>query len=167
MAKNNTRLIWDGAGMMEIELTQGQWTQINVRDYPRVKNYKWCAQRVYKKDTFYAVTSINKKLIGMHRLIKNAPDNLDVDHRNHNTLDNTDGNLRVCTRKQNLQNKTKDATSLFKGVSLHKPTGKYLVHIMNQHLAFVDDQETGGMIYDIAAELLYGEYALLNREQQA
>ena len=163
--KNNTRLCWDSSGTMEIQLTQGQWALINTRDYPRVKAYRWCAQK--SKHGYYAVTGGSKDRLCMHRLIKNAPADLYVDHHNHNTLDNTDGNLRVCTCRQNLQNKTKDTSSPYKGVSKHKPSGKWLCHIMNQHLGLFEDAETAGWVYDIAAELLYGEYAMLNRDQHA
>ena len=34
----------------------------------------------------------------------NPPDNLVVDHRNHNGLDNRKQNLKVCTQKENMQN---------------------------------------------------------------
>ena len=57
--------------------------------------------------TFY-VYAKNKKAI--HRLITNCPDDMVVDHINHNTLDNTLANLKVCTAKQNKQNSLKAYT---------------------------------------------------------
>jgi len=43
----------------------------------------------------------------LHRFITNCPDDLVVDHGNHNGLDNTDLNLKVCTNYTNLKNKRK------------------------------------------------------------
>lgn len=57
--------------------------------------------------SFYVFT-YNKKAI--HRLITNCPDDMVVDHINHNTLDNTLANLKVCTAKQNKQNSLKAYT---------------------------------------------------------
>lgn len=54
----------------------------------------------------------------MHRLILNVPDDMEVDHRNLNRLDNTRRNLRPATTAQNAQNRSKrrDGRSRFRGV---------------------------------------------------
>ncbi|MCH7719226.1 MAG: HNH endonuclease, partial [Chloroflexi bacterium] len=55
----------------------------------------------------------------MHRLITNAPKGLIVDHIDHNGLNNTRNNLRLCTPEQNDYNRRpqKGSTSKYKGVS--------------------------------------------------
>jgi hypothetical protein len=158
--KNNTRPLWDGT--MELQLTQGQWVRLDAADYRKVKPYRWCAQKT--KLGYVAVTGASKTRKLMHRLITKAPDHLDVDHHNHNTLDNTRNNLRLCTTGQNMANRVKRSQSRFKGVSLHKPSGKYLVHILNQHIGLVEDELTASYLYDCAAQLAYGRFALLNHE---
>lgn len=76
---------------------------IDFDDIDKIKPYKW---RHYKgKTTEYVYGS--KDGVGyhkLHRVIMNPPDDLVVDHRNHNGLDNRKQNLKVCTQKENMQN---------------------------------------------------------------
>lgn len=44
------------------------------------------------------------KSIRLHRWITDCPDDMQVDHFNHKTLDNTDENLRIVTGSENKQN---------------------------------------------------------------
>lgn len=46
----------------------------------------------------------NRKTIYLHRLITDAPNGMDVDHINGDTLDNLDSNLRVVTHLANMNN---------------------------------------------------------------
>ena len=163
MVKNQTRLNWDGT--MDIMLTQGQWATIDCKDYTKINDYRWCAQK--NKYGYYAVSGGSADRILMHRVILNAPLDADVDHRNNNGLDNTRDNIRICTTSQNLQNKTKRAGSQYKGVSLHKPSGKYLCHIANKHIGIFEDAYTASLWYDVAAEILFGEFARLNHKRRS
>lgn len=43
----------------------------------------------------------------LHRYITKVKDDMVVDHINHNPLDNRKSNLRICTRKVNMQNRKK------------------------------------------------------------
>lgn len=70
-------------------------------DYDRIKDYKW---HLDSNGYASAVERMTKKAVRMHRLIMNYPAGMDIDHINHNKLDNRKSNLRVCTRSQNMMN---------------------------------------------------------------
>ena len=60
-------------------------------------------------NSFYAICNTKggykiRKRIHIHRIISNCPDNLVVDHINHDTLDNRKCNLRNVTRSENSLN---------------------------------------------------------------
>jgi len=60
----------------------------------------------------------------MHRFIlKNIPKGLEVDHINHNGLDNRRCNIRIVTSAQNKWNSR--FASSFKGARFHKDTKKW------------------------------------------
>ena len=69
-------------------------SKIDLEDINKVKNIKW---RISKK---YILGSN----IILHRLLMNTSPNLQVDHINHNALDNRKKNLRNVTQSQNLMN---------------------------------------------------------------
>src|SRR5215470_7214120 len=83
-----------------VELTRGLETIIDVADVPLVKNYLWHTQTNWTSG-FYARTG---RGLLMHRLITGCPKGKEVDHINHDTLDNRRSNLRIVTHKQNQQN---------------------------------------------------------------
>lgn len=79
---------------------------IDTKNLSLVSQYSWHL----KKDgrNFYAHCSFPSVL--MHRLITKFPENMVVDHINHNGLCNTEENLRVCTRLENGRNKINSKT---------------------------------------------------------
>lgn len=105
-------------------------------DYDLIKRYKW----TQKKDGLYSyiVSQDNGKTIRLHRLIMNCLNdkNLDVDHINHNVLDNRKQNLRKCYHFENIiASKTySNNTSGRKGVYWDKSRNKWMVMItVNKH----------------------------------
>jgi hypothetical protein len=65
----------------------------------------------------------------LHRVIMNAPSGLEVDHINRNRLDNRRENLRICTHKENSQNKGTWGKSGAKYVYYKPACGLYSVQI--------------------------------------
>jgi hypothetical protein len=74
------------------------------------------------------VQSGKRKTIFLHRVVTSCPDGFVVDHFNHETLDNTDQNLRVVTHAENLQNQKgyqRNGSSGIRGVCWDKKSKKW------------------------------------------
>lgn len=113
--------------MKEIKLTKGFVALVDDEDYEKVNKIKWCYNGGYVKHNTTIRIEKHKyktKTTLMHRLIMNPPDNMDIDHRNHNPLDNRKENLRICTHHENMMNRLKRNKLGVMGVSMTK-TGKY------------------------------------------
>jgi hypothetical protein len=85
-----------------------------------VKNY-YCRMDIKSKDG-------KQTTIYLHRLISNNPKGMFVDHIDNNTLNNTDGNLRIVTNSENQQNRKSaqaNSKSGIRGVSWHKQARKW------------------------------------------
>lgn len=100
-------------------------------DYELIKNYRW-----YIDGKNYVKTNMNidgkKTSMRLHRLIINVNDkNKQIDHINHNPLDNRKENLRICSNMQNNWNKgkQKNNTSGIKGVCFLKNCNKWYARI--------------------------------------
>lgn len=157
--------------MKEIKLTKGFVTQVDDEDYEYLNQLKW---HVYKRhNTFYAqhtVTLINgnRTNIQMHRLIMNPPNNMQIDHINHNGLDNQKNNLRICTQSQNSmnQNSHKNSSSKYKGISWHKLRSKWESQIKYKgkhiHIGLYKTEVEAAKAYDEKAKELFGEFAHIN-----
>ena len=88
------------------------------------------------------------KVYSLHRWILDDPKGYEIDHINHNTLDNTRNNLRKATRSQNSQNLKgahKDSKSGIRGVYWQKNLKKWQAQIcVNNkriHLGTFDERE--------------------------
>lgn len=106
--------------MKEIPLTQGKVALVDDEDYSLVMQYKWHANRNY--NTFYAAHNIylrpnvRERRLVMHRLIMNPPGHMQIDHINHNGLDNRKENLRVVTIRENSMNRVDKSSTGYTGV---------------------------------------------------
>lgn len=98
------------------------------------------------------------------RYITNAPSDKEVDHIDGDTLNDDPSNLRICTHEQNTANKKpqKGGTSKYKGVSLHKATGKWQVRVKGKTIGYYSNERTAAIIYNLVAKAEFGEFARLN-----
>ena len=93
-----------------IQLTQGQTAVVDEADFELLSRWNWCALWAPSIKSFYAVRrtrDANGKwiLLYMHREIFGLKSRSDeVDHTNHNTLDNRRKNLVVTDRRGNAEN---------------------------------------------------------------
>ncbi len=119
--------------MRQISLTQGQFAIVDDEDYPVINEFKWCAQWNAKTQSFYAQRNVS---IGdrctaqsMHREILGLKfgNHKHVDHKNHNTLDNTRGNLRITNNRGNCFNKRNQSKYGF--CVRKRPSGRFGVAV--------------------------------------
>jgi hypothetical protein len=89
---------------------------IDEEDWPKVRRYFW-----HLSSKGYAVSRIDGRMTGMHRLLLDAPDGMQVDHINHDPLDNRRVNLHLVDYSANQQNLRAGAhagtSSQYRGVS--------------------------------------------------
>lgn len=151
----------------EIPLTQGKVALVDDDDYERLSMYKWNAANDGYASR--APAGRPRPVEFMHRVILNAPPDMQADHINGNRLDNRKVNLRLCTLTQNNRNRAKWSTatsSRYKGVSWSKQAQKWLAQITvdwrNRYLGIFLVEEDAARAYDAAAKQYFGEFARLN-----
>lgn len=147
---------------------------IDDDDYEEINQIRWRLS-----DRGYAIGNslrgVNKqKTIFLHKYILGIDDKeIQVDHINHNKLDNRKCNLRECTQSENNRNKLASGKSKYLGVTFNKrklKSGIIKVSIKSQinvngryiYLGIFDTEEEAAMQYDKAAKLFFGEFANLN-----
>lgn len=156
--------------MREIPLDKGMVALVDDADYALVSAYKWhalkCCNVWY---AFHTLPRVNgkKKTIRMHRLIMGFPPNV-VDHKDHDGLNNTRGNLRHATNAQNAENlrKRSDSKQPYKGIEWDKVNGNWVAYICpngkKTALGRFHSAEAAARAYDAAAIQFFGEFAHLN-----
>jgi hypothetical protein len=153
-----------------ITLTRGYVTIVNDADYEELSKHEWYAK--VSPSTVYAARSVRIngvwKTVRMHREIVGAKPGEEVDHINHNGLDNRRENLRICSRFQNQgnQRRRQEASSQYKGVHWKKAAGRWRAQISHngsrRHLGYFTDEVEAAKAYDEAALSQWGEYAKTN-----
>lgn len=146
--------------MTKIQLSKTKYTIIDDEDYDRVSRYNWSYNSGYARCL--------SRNIYLHRLILNPPNDKQIDHINHNTLDNRKNNLRICSGAENCKNTNshKDSVSRFKGVCFDKQTKKWQSQIyINGYQVKIgrfDNEIDAARAYDDLASEHFGEFAKFN-----
>ena len=134
---------------------------IDLEDVDKIKSYRWGFAQGYAYN--------GKCKLYLHRLVMDCPDDMVVDHINHNTLDNRKCNLRVCTQKQNSMNMSKqkiNCSSQYKNIYWNKQISRWVVQITvngkKKHIGSYTNEIEASIEADRAMLLYQGLYANLN-----
>ena len=109
--KENEYLIQDDyAILITFSKTYGVFKSlIDIEDVEKIKNFYWRIRYDRRNPKHYIETWVKGKRIHLHRFLldlNNAYNpNETVDHINGDSLDNRKNNLRICTKKENSQNR--------------------------------------------------------------
>lgn len=149
---------------------------VDDENYEFLSKYKWKTHQPRPHMNCYAIAFIHeqRKYVPMHRLIMNTPDDLVVDHKDHNGLNNQKYNLRNCTSAQNAINKKKrtrgKSSSKYIGVNLDKKSKRWRCGVsytinrkcITMHGGTFDKEIQAAVRYNQLARKVHGEFASLN-----
>lgn len=148
--------------MKQINLTNGDVCLIDDENY-YLNKYKWYLSKGYP------ATTIEGKMVLMHRLILNVPKDYVVDHINGNPCDNRLSNLRKATVQQNNFNRralNRKIMTSYKGVFWIKEKSLFRVEIKKDRkplfIGYFKNEHIGAYAYNVYAKQLFGEFAKLN-----
>ena len=95
---------------------------IDIEDINKVTKYKWHIKR--SRNTNYAVCNKHGKSVFIHQVIMNYYGENDIDHIDHNGLNNRKYNLRIISHSLNLINQHNEDNGVKR-----LPSGKFQAHI--------------------------------------
>lgn len=114
-------------------------TLVSTNMLPRLIEYpnSWYARKDTLTGTFYVLGNLSsvdgkQPIILLHRWLMNALKGMQIDHINHDTLNNTSENLREVTVSENGQNRKgarKNNKSGYRGVIWHKKSKAWNVQL--------------------------------------
>ena len=153
-----------------IPLTQGQFAKVSPRVFEALSIWKWCAHWSPTTQSYYAYRPTssdgrNERVLMHREILGLAPgDPRKADHRDRDTLNNADENLRIATTAENAMNckRYSNNKSGFKGVSLHKDSGRWQAAIRlkgkQKYLGLFSEPEAAYAAYCEASTMLHGEF---------
>ncbi len=150
-------------------LTQGQITIVDAADYEWLSKRNWYAKR-QPRGGYYALSGRKgswPEIDSMHRIIMDAPEGMEVDHRDRNKLNNVRENLRICTSSENHRNQPpRGGSSIYKGVSWNRRDKCWQVRIgvngKQLSVGTFGDEVEAAISYNEAAMKYHGDFAWLN-----
>lgn len=160
-----------GPSIAYLQLTQGQFTLIDLEDADDVGRWNWFAQWVplslnfrCARHEWLAETKSCKK-INLHSYIVPPGEGFEIDHKDRNPLNNHRYlNLRKATRIQNDANRSMKNVCGYKGVRKLTPSGRFEARIGTPpnrvSLGTADSAQEAYALYCAEAKRRHGEFAL-------
>lgn len=157
-----------------ILLTRGMWAAVSASDWPMIRRVRWSVQP--SSAALYVGRRVGGQVVLLHRALLSPNSDMEVDHKNCDTLDNRRENLRIATGSQNGGNRRKvrwvnglAPSSQYKGVCyvpqlcVSKPWMAYIGAGRNRkYLGYYADEESAAAAYNQATEEVFGEFARTN-----
>ena len=157
-----------------IPLTQGQLTRVDAKNYEWLMGALWNTWRQPYTGTFYA--RLSSRLSGfpnhvmMQAAIRPAPQGMVVDHIDRDSLNNTEGNLRVATHSQNGMNHKQFRSNLSGMTGISRVGDIYRVRIKFNykdihigHFKLLEEAIAARRAKEIE---LFGEFARVQRDSE-
>lgn len=143
---------------------------VDDHNYDKLNKYTWYINgNGYANRFVKGLNTFRVKSVYLHKEILNNPSS-EIDHIDRNKLNCLESNLRLCTRSENFQNRTKrlNTASIYKGVFKRKDSGiriwRAAIKIKNTrtYLGCFEKETDAALAYNIAASKHFGEFAHLN-----
>ena len=152
----------DGRPCRLIDLTNGFWVIVSEHRYENLKRTMWKAY-LNRSGKYYVQGTRDGRKVYMHHLVCPYVQGKHRDHKNGNTLDNRDENIRPATKTQNNINVglTRQNTSGFKGARLCRGRWRAEIRVEGKllNLGQFDTPQEAHEIYKLAALKYHGEFA--------
>jgi len=160
--------------MAEIFTRKGERILVDDADFDALNEFTWYVKRYPNKiisDKFYAQRNGRREdgtriTIFMHRQITGMPKGYDVDHWDHDGLNNQRANLRVATRSQNMCNSRLPERDLPRGVCFDPRRNNYIAQIWvdgkHMRLGSYKDPALAALAYDAASRKYHGVFGARN-----
>lgn len=139
------------------ETNDGAIFIFDEEDYDKIKNYCW-----YKNAYGYFVSynPNSGRVVFLHRLIMDCPDEFEVDHIHHTTMDNRKKELRICKPHENALNKRTPSHNTSGHKNVQKSGNKWQVVIRQKYIGRYDTFEEACAIEEEVEKEMYGEYSV-------
>ena len=145
--------------------------KLTPADYPLGMRHKWrLDQDGYVVGNVWSAQRQKSTRLALHRCVARAPAGVIVDHVFGSKLDCRRSALRHATPSENTANRRSPRTgrsSRYRGVTLHKQTGKWQAAAKylnrNFYLGLFASEADAATAYNSKAWALWGRFAVLNR----
>ena len=129
---------------------KGEKFYFDLEDYDKIKDYCW-----HINDKGYIKgRDKNNKHISFHRLVMGFPNNMQIDHIDHNKSNNKKSNLRIVTPQQNCYNRTPKTNN----TGVYKVKNRWKAKIKDIYLGSYNNIDDAIKARKDAETKYFGEY---------